>query len=781
MKYSNTAIYQRVKFLLATTLVATVLLGCEGDQGPAGAAAPTDIPDTSTTSTAAELDITIDSVTINSAPVVELSVRDQDGSPLVGISGGDLRFHIAKLVPGSFGSPSTWQSYINREETAEVGPGTGNTAVQATSERDGELLDHGDGSYTYTFVTDIADVTTPLAVSYDPTLTHRVAIQVGGGLPAANPSYTFRPSDGATTDIFTRDIVKIESCNECHNKLAMHGGGRIDIPLCVTCHNPGSTDANSGNSVDFTTMIHKLHRGEELPSVDAGGEYSIYGFQDNKHDYSTVVLPQDIRNCTKCHDGSDSGTPQGDNWKNQVSIQACGSCHDDKDFSKDGTPLGDDDPDGHSGGIQTDNSLCTGCHAEGKFPGSVAATHTDPATLAATSFQFNIENVSGNTTPSIQISVTDPTNSDTPYDLTADEFTGGGARLAVIIGWGIADFNNTGGTTNSGFPNFQDTAAIPISIDPVAACGAGITDWTCTPNTPTAGIYTLTKSTPLPGTATGTGRVGFEGHVAADFDGDLSFDDQVAIKSVVKDFVITGTLTSRREVVDIAKCDNCHGFLSLHGGNRNDEPALCVICHNPNATDIGRRPIPTHVPVLSATDGKVEEAIDFKTLIHGIHAGAQTNYDASDGHGFREKGLVVWGFPGAPCNWFGGPPSNSCEHDFSHVRFPGILQDCEACHIPGTYTLDGDWASPTVNDILSTTITTLVNTAPDDDLNISPTAAVCSSCHDSDVARAHMVLPGGAVLAETQDDISTIPVVETCSVCHGPGRANDIEAAHAAR
>ena len=188
--------------------------------------------------------------------------------------------------------------------------------------------------------------------------------------------------------------------------------------------------------------------------------------------------------------------------------------------------------------------------------------------------------------------------------------------------------------------------------------------------------------------------------------------------------------------------------------------------------------------MLLTTDGKVEEAIDFKRLIHGIHAGAQTNYDGTEAHGFREKGLVVWGFPGAPCNAFGGPASNSCENDFSHVRFPGILQDCETCHLPGTYELEDVWEYPTTNGILSSTISTGMDvTVPTDDLNISPTAAVCSACHDSFLAQSHMVMPGGALFGETQDNINTAAGItpETCSLCHGPGRSSDVEVVHAGR
>ena len=49
--------------------------------------------------------------------------------------------------------------------------------------------------------------------------------------------------------------------------------------------------------------------------------------------YNDVLFPQDIRNCTKCHDGSATSTAQtaqGNNWMNVPSRKACGACHDGK-------------------------------------------------------------------------------------------------------------------------------------------------------------------------------------------------------------------------------------------------------------------------------------------------------------------------------------------------------------------------------------------------------------------------------------------------------------------
>jgi OmcA/MtrC family decaheme c-type cytochrome len=270
------------------------------------------------------------------------------------------------------------------------------------------------------------------------------------------------------------------------------------------------------------------------------------------------------------------------------------------------------------------------------------------------------------------------------------------------------------------------------------------------------------------------------------------------VKSVVKDFVISGALTPRRQVVVIDKCNQCHEQLSLHGGNRVDEPQLCVMCHNPSLTDISynnnsnfecagttfpdtrARPKVTDdglvtgnilYPTESCLDNQTEQAAHLKVLIHGIHAA-----DA-DEHGFREKGIQVR------------------RDDFSHVRFPGILQDCETCHLPGTYVLTGDWETPTLNGLQSTSTKTtpgVDNTNIDplnygatlndqaDDLRISPTAAACSSCHDNAVAQAHMIVPGGAVFDKTQGDITDMVDgnYETCSVCHGPGRSADVKVVH---
>jgi OmcA/MtrC family decaheme c-type cytochrome len=130
------------------------------------------------------------------------------------------------------------------------------------------LVDNGDGTYQYTFLTDITAVP---AVPYDAKLTHRVAFQFSGLAQGNNGIYTFQPSTGATTGIFSREIVTTATCNNCHTMLKEHGGGRVDTQYCVMCHNPGTADPDSGNTLDMTAMIHKIHSGINLPSIQASG------------------------------------------------------------------------------------------------------------------------------------------------------------------------------------------------------------------------------------------------------------------------------------------------------------------------------------------------------------------------------------------------------------------------------------------------------------------------------------------------------------------------------
>jgi len=737
---------------MAAGLLTLALAGCGGggSSGGTGSAGGGGAPGSATSGTAAlaaatALNINITGVSIHSPPVVNFTVTNQAGVGMTGIVDTDLRFNIAKLKPGTNGEPSTWQNYINRVRSGAV---QGSQERSASGYSFGTLVNHEDGSYTYTFATDITNpVSNPcpapctdadgktLNLSYQPGYTHRITIQQGNSAyPKASGIFDFVPSGGVGAK---RDIVLTSTCNQCHGQLTVHGT-RVDTKLCVTCHNPGSWVAGTPNTtVDFKVMIHKIHynnAGAQLPSVLAGTPYTI-----GSDDFSSVVFPQDVRNCTRCHDGSLSA--QGDNWKTQPSMAACGACHDDVYFG----PLPDPDKSyqtvPHPGGVVTDNSTCVLCHGVGKVA-DITVAHGFPARLKAAEakFKFNIISVTPTTAgaqPVVTFSVTDPTNGDKPYDIKADApFTAGStSSLSIKLGW------MAGNRIDIGNDDSQQDYGQPVSINALTDAVAGSA----------AGTYTVTSPIAIP-SGPRTLRVMMDGHPAGDVTTSGTFSDRLRVKSVFKDFAITGTLVARRSVVDIAKCDVCHDVLSLHGKNRTDEPGVCVVCHNPNATDRSEH--------LASLDGKQEEAIDFKRMIHAIHAG-----QASNG-GFREKGLVVG------------------THDFSNVVFPGKLSNCTACHTDTSYQLTGLWSAPTANGILGSTVDTDTSaTDASDNLRISPTAAVCSSCHDSAAAHAHMTsLVFGAFSPGAQFSVTQAAIdgaaEERCSICHGPGGPKDIKVVH---
>jgi OmcA/MtrC family decaheme c-type cytochrome len=705
--------------------------GADGAQGPAGPPGPAG-PSTGSgvpVDSAETINIAITSIAVpagGGAPTVSLTLTDDLNFGLVGLPAGDIRFTISQLTAGANGGSSEWQSYVTRDSG-------GITDAQATTERgsDGTFVDNSDGTYTYTFASDLDDY--PAGPVYDAAKTHRIGIEIRGQAPiSSNGIVTFVPAGG--DPVTERRIVDNDTCNACHDRLEFHGGPRTDVDYCVTCHNPYSIDGDTGNTVDMKALIHNIHVGRD--------GYIIIGFGGSVHDYSDVVWTQDIRNCQSCHEENDENTPQASNWRLVQNRAACGTCHYDDGIPDSGNDYAIEDG-VHPASINfTDDTQCVICHGDDSTIGNgdlrVAVAHLIPTEIASLAFEYNILSVTNTAvgeSPVVQFSVTDPTNGDAPYDIQNDTewttCTFGASRLAISIAWDTTDY------TNSGSGN---TPAQPVSMNPLTACGGTSTD-------NGDGTFTVTSPVAVPAGTTGTLAATMDGHPAVDIDGTT---ERIAVTNAVAYAVVTDAEAQpRRNAIAIEKCDDCHNRLTIHGNNRTDEPEVCVVCHNPDATDINRRN-----PPCSDDLGPDDVPIDFKRMIHLLHASGET------------------GVPYEVCGF------NNSTHVFD-VHYPGHLNNCEGCH---EVTEENPFPYHPVDpaEVLGTTISVGADPAtPTDDVVISPNSAICSSCHVSDLAKTHMMQNGGDFAATKAADSTLISSgVESCQLCHGPGRSADVSEVH---
>ena len=575
--------------LLALTLAAA-LAGCSGG-GSGGGSGPA-VPPPSGGGNATELKITITGVTINSPPVVNFTVTDQAGVGMASLAAADLRFNIAKLMPGSDGVPSTWQNYINRA----VGG-----AVQGSQERSaagyafGTLVNQGNGGYTYTFATDIKSLRAcpapctdadgkPLDISYQPGLTHRVTIQqANSAYPQASGVYDFVPSGGGV--VTRRDIVATATCNTCHSQLTAHGT-RVDTSLCVTCHNPGSWVAG-------TPEYHGGFQGDDPQDPlqqrrrRAAQRDRRHAVQDRQRRFLGRHLPAgcaQLHQVPRRHVRARRTPPRRATtgkcsraWRpaapaTTMSISAPSPIRPSR-IRRRRTP----------GGVMTDNSTCALCHAAGRYTDNkdIVVAHNFPARLkaAAAKFQYNIISVTPTTAgakPVITFSVTDPTNANKPYDIKTDKaFTAGGEqhadRQARLEHGGIRQRR-------------QRTELRPACQHQSAG--------QCRGRGRCRGGHLHRHLDRRHSRRRKRARCAslMEGHPAGDVTTAGTFTDRLAVKSVFKDFADhrqRGGAAGRGRHRQVQRVP------------RRAEPArqqphrraqVCAVCHNPNATDAARRP-----------------------------------------------------------------------------------------------------------------------------------------------------------------------------------------------
>jgi OmcA/MtrC family decaheme c-type cytochrome len=598
-------------------------------------------------------------------------------------------------------------------------------------------------------------------------------------------------------------------------------------------------------SGDFTTMIHKIHQGKEL--VKENHHYAGIVF-DNKG-FSKLGGGQ--RMCTTCHDSKVA--PTADNHRNLPSRQACGACHDGINWATGGgSTLADKAAtaygaalaaSGHGsgaiGGPQTDDSQCSNCHTAQNIridhrmenltknntyilPGlAVFSYEIDTAGVnAATNdltIKFRVLQQIANSSGSVSNVAKTPVTFVAAAASVSNPLAGYTGSPSFLLAYTTAQ---DGIGTPSDFTNAGQKQAQPRSVSIAQLLSTNNAASIGSLAGPDAnGFYTAT----ILGTSTRAFPAGSKMRTLAlqgyftqlnaptDLQGGTGAVARHAI-SVLK--TIAGD-TARRTVVAADKCASCHEWFEGHGGNRVYETQVCAMCHVPGLATSGRgiadttfatylantapstptagtgaftlgdRKILTEWGVnLTAPNTALQLPVtsnNFKDLIHGIHAGRERVAPFQNARDRAPNAIVLL--------------------DFRRMDFPGVLSNCEGCHVTAvttdqkTYNFVPAGALASVYEsidaayaagIAGGTATTLqarnaLNTANAADVVTTPFAASCVSCHDRSAAKAHIAINGGQISTARATALPTPRVLEdteSCAVCHGPGRDFDAAKVH---
>ena len=214
---------------------------------------------------------------------------------------------------------------------------------------------------------------------------------------------------------------------------------------------------------------------------------------------------------------------------------------------------------------------------------------------------------------------------------------------------------------------------------------------------PGDGRFFWTFAAAIPATAKGTWQFGIEGYrTTIVLQGTQK---QRTIRDYgINDMFYAGLdgapAAPRRVIASTATCNKCHYSLEFHGGNRNTVEQ-CSFCHNPSLT--------------VTVDGKAE-SFNLVNMIHRSHSAI--------------------------------------------VRYPGVLTDCNQCHVGNSQTPPLSAALIPVKD----------GSAPF--TPVPATTNACMSCHNTTEAWSHA-------------KANTTELGESCTVCHGNTSEYSVSKVHA--
>jgi OmcA/MtrC family decaheme c-type cytochrome len=779
------------------------------------------------------------STTVGSPITVRFTLKDNRGFPIDLAGVYSVNTAIQPRFSISYFTKDPTTNHVSPLKTyTKSGSSAAPTMLnpRGTSPNHGTLVENGlgAGDYTYTFPATTAN--NVHAVAYDPTKlddTHVVWVQAtrqtdlvfqtnANTFSAANESHYFVPSGNGTPNV--RELVAQDKCDNCHGKFkaetassaVFHGGGRVAVGMCNVCHSP---DRVSNPLADSASFVHRIHNGLMVAT------------ENLFHDIA-ATYPQDIRKCDTCHGGAE----QEQQIFTKPTTLACKGCHDYVSFTNsaprvcmingqlergpDGKPL----PCNHVAGPEPDSS-CGACH--GPTAGFSTTRYHDPVIPPDPNNAWKVAGGDNNANAAFVAA-----NGFVPAG--ADKITYVIDRVEAVLDTTVTPnvkrpqikfkfkrngtdvvFNVfVGGLVTELMPDFvgspsvyfafavpQDGITAPSDFNATAsgyikkiwdgtATGSGAGTMS---GPDAAGFYTIKLTgVQVPATATMlTGGVGYTYSLSSspplvqtnvpDYpwtpnvpaDGKAQGGLSIPPPNVWK--AATG-FTGRRPIVDNDKCLDCHGALGVaptfHAGQRNDGPT-CSFCHNPNRTSAGW-------------------SAGSKYFIHAIHAGRKRT---------------------VPFTW----KAAALGSGFDEVEFPGTLNTCTTCHLPGTddftsstsmnaianmeltavatgkynsdplvnssyYTLSpyvvADGVTDYGNNFSFSASTGVTTQASGNNLVLSPITGACAACHDSTIAINHMKANGGQFYATRTSVLSLGPSQEQCMICHGPGRTAAIGTVH---
>ena len=582
-----------------------------------------------------------------------------------------------------------------------------------------------------------------------------------------------------------RDLVTNTGCASCHGAFPAWSKNFSHYAVggsnCQVCHsryglNSEARTLNAGGTIDNVTTangsnifeyVHGIHNSHNMP----GGEYfrsnpaGVEPGDLNTEERYSVGYPSDMKNCNVCHE---TPAQQATIAAAPVAYYLCMSCHQTWDgfvrhtgeavfaannFHRGSTPATD----------------CMSCHA--------AITTIDEASDFHNLFEAADSHLDSFYRGE-DISFNNPEN--VLFNLTGITRTGDNVAFTWTATKGGAAVNPCNDNLSVG-PTFQALGAY-------LAYAKG-DDWvnenisaTQAPGQPLGArnLFTSLSTACASNVATTTGLVVAQGPKAYAQKALIAIGGKplnrgtftIGAASVARDYfvrvpsptrafsMVDNTVPApRRDAVVSEKCHACHrGTMYQHGGDRVDNEQMCVICHNPSASEKNVRANrgsggyailnPDNTVNTSATyDGKTAETYDLRYLLHAVHGAEKRDnpiiiYRTRGIFAFSPQRYRVEGSDRIaieaprPTGWvdgsspvFGSLENDNQTHTWTTIHYPKPINDCFACHND-----DATQFSAPVDQTKAVALTVDPGTSfnlQNDDLVIGPSAAACTGCHES--------------------------------------------------